>query len=204
VSHAKGRGNKPVGQQAGILNSGKRVVLRDRLPSDVEHYLRWQTSGEWRFYDPWEEPRTSVTAHEASEFRDRFLRGCEQGTNPTPRDHATIASPENEAFGFVNRYSKEGFPDTWYVGISICEDSYLNRGLGTDALRLWVQHLFSNPQIHRLGLDTWSNNPRMIRAAQKAGFVYEGEEREILLWHGQRLNLVHLSILRPDWEGNQG
>lgn len=38
-----------------ILIRGPNLVLRDRLPSDVERYLHWRTHGEWRYYDaPWE------------------------------------------------------------------------------------------------------------------------------------------------------
>jgi RimJ/RimL family protein N-acetyltransferase len=191
--------------QTGVLASGRRVVLRDRLPTDVDQYLRWQTSGEWRFYDaPWEGYRTSLTAEEAEDFREGFLRGNEEESAPTPRNRATIATPADQAIGFVNRYTKEGFPEAWYVGINICEDSYLNRGLGTEALRLWVQYLFSNSEIHRVGLDTWSFNPRMKRVAEKAGFVYEGEERELLAWQGKRLNLIHYGILCSEWEGARG
>ncbi len=172
-----------------------------RRPSNVDGYLRWQTNGEWRFFDPWEEPRTSVTAEEASEFRERFLQECEPGSDPTSRDHAVILTADNEPVGFANRYEREVFTDAWYPGISICEDGCLNHGLGTEALRLWVYYLFTTSEIHCLGLDCWSNNPRMKGAAEKAGFVYEGKERELLAWQGERLNLDHYGLLRSEWTG---
>jgi RimJ/RimL family protein N-acetyltransferase len=32
------------------------------------------------------------------------------------------------------------------VGIDICEDAYLNRGYGTEALCLWVDHQFTDDE----------------------------------------------------------
>ncbi len=87
--------------------------------------------------------------------------------------------------GWVNRYGEQENPRVRYVGIDICEDAYLNRGLGTEALRLWIDHLFATSDVHKLGLETWSFNPRMIRVAEKVGFVYEGRQREVRQWQGE-------------------
>lgn len=55
-----------------VLASGDRVILRDRLPSDVDSYLRWRTLGEWRRYDaPWEGVCTAMTVEEIATFRMR-------------------------------------------------------------------------------------------------------------------------------------
>jgi RimJ/RimL family protein N-acetyltransferase len=182
-----------------IIASGKRVVLRDRLPSDVECYLRWQTRGEWRLYDaPWENEDVPRTAEEEEAFRERFLEKCRRELS-VPRRRATIARLEGEPLGWVNRYGDKDLP-AYRVGIDICEDVYLNQGIGTEALGLWVDYLFSNSDVHRIGLDTWSFNGRMMRVAEKVGFVLEGAERELMLWQGQRLDLVHFGMLREEWK----
>ena len=54
--------------------------------------------------------------------------------------------------------------------------------------------------IHRISLDTWSFNPRMIRVAQKLGFVYEGAQREMQQWQGEWLDLLHFGMLRSEWD----
>jgi RimJ/RimL family protein N-acetyltransferase len=117
-----------------------------------------------------------------------------------PRKRATIATLEGEPLGWVSRYGDERFPEACLVGISIGEDAYLNRGIGTEALGLWVDYLFSNSSIHRIGLDTWPLNPRMVRVAEKLGFVYEGTERELIEWQGDRLDRIHFGMLRKEWE----
>jgi RimJ/RimL family protein N-acetyltransferase len=183
--------------------TGKTVILRDALPADVTSYLRWQTQGEWRTYDaPWEGIRTSLSEAQEETFRQQFLDRCGQMLS-TPRHTATIAARDNQPLGWVNRYAHDRFPETWFVGINLCEDTALNQGLGTEALALWVDYLFSNSNIHRLSLDTWSFNPRMRRVAEKVGFVYEGAQREMIEWQGSWLDWVHYGLLRQEWEGKQ-
>ena len=183
-----------------ILAKGKLVFLRDHLPSDVDPYLRWQFSGEWRRFDaPWEESEFStMTPEEIEAFRERSLASRQKELD-LPRKMAVIVSIEGKPLGWVNRYAKKDYPDVWYVGIDICEDDYLGRGFGTEALGLWIDYLFSHSDVHRIGLETWSFNPRMMRAAEKAGLVYEGAERELREWQGQRLDFVLYGLLRREW-----
>jgi RimJ/RimL family protein N-acetyltransferase len=185
-----------------VIASGERTILRDRLPSDVESYLRWQTIGEWRLYDaPWENENEHVptTSEEEEAFRACFLEKCRQEL-PMPRKRATIAALGDEPLGWVSRYGDERFSEAYCVGISIGEDAYLNQGIGTEALGLWVDYLFSNSDVHRIGLDTWSFNGRMMRVAEKLGFVGEGVERELMQWQGKRLDRVHFGVLRKEWK----
>ncbi|MGD8398181.1 MAG: GNAT family protein [Anaerolineae bacterium] len=191
-------------QRDTFLVAGERVVLRDLLPSDAEDYVRWQVSGEWRRFDaPWETMRTSMTEEETEAFRQRF-HGIDAQALSVPRAWATIATREDRPLGWVNRYTKERFPDVWYVGINICEDDCLGRGMGTEALGLWIDYLFRHSDVHRIGLDTWSFNPRMMRVAEKLGFVYEGAERELMAWQGERLDFVHYGLLRREWAERRG
>ena len=184
----------------GIITSGRRVILRDRLPSDVESYLRWQTHGEWRLYDaPWENEHVPTTAEEEEAFCVRFLEKCRQ-EHSVPRKWAMIATLEGEPLGWVSRYGDKRFTEAYRIGIDICEDAYLDQGIGTEALRLWVDYLFANSDVHRIGLDTWSFNGRMMRVAEKLGFVREGAERELIRWQGKWLDLVHFGMLRREWK----
>jgi RimJ/RimL family protein N-acetyltransferase len=176
------------------------VRLRDRLPTDVDAFLRWQTQGQWRLLDaPWEGVRTTYTEAEEAQYRQRFLEQLAD-VPPSPRKRTVIALLDDRPVGWVIRYGEERSPDTWMIGIDICEDDLLERGLGSEALRLWVDYLFGNSTIHRIGLDTWSFNPRMMRVAEKLGFIPEGAQREVLQWQGEWLDLVHYGMLREEWE----
>jgi RimJ/RimL family protein N-acetyltransferase len=116
---------------------------------------------------------------------------------------AVITTLDNIPIGDVSRYSDKQNHYFWYVGIGICEDDYLNRGFGTEALRLWIDYLFTISDKHKLCLETWSFNPRMIRAAEKAGFVLEGRQREMRLWQDEWIDFMLFGILREEWQGNR-
>ena len=111
-----------------------------------------------------------------------------------------IVAEDDHLIGLVNRYPHERFPDLFLVGIRICEDDFLNRGYGTEALRLWINYLFDNSTVHRIGAATWSFNPRAIALLNKVGFTHEGTERELALWQGQWQNRLHFGMLRSEWE----
>lgn len=183
-----------------MIASGKNLILRDRLPSDVDRFIYWQTHGEWRLLDaPWEGKYTSLTEEQEADLRTKFLELCAEEL-PLPRKSVMIAMKDNRPIGWVVRSGEDRTPDTWTVGIDICEDDMLNKGLGTEALGLWVDYLFTNSNVHRIGLDTFSFNPRMRHVAEKLGFVPEGMQREVLQWDGQWLDLVHFGMLRAEWE----
>ena len=188
---------------ADAIASGTRAVLRDPRPSDADRWVYWRDHGVWREYDaPWEALRPPLTPEQQDQTRRSFIDRCSED-HPAPRASAIVATTADVPVGTVNRYGEKRFPDAWYVGISICEDAYLNQGIGSEALALWVDHLFAHSDIHRIGLRTYSFNDRMLRVAEKTGFAREAVERELILWRGDWLDRVSYGMLRGEWEGRR-
>jgi RimJ/RimL family protein N-acetyltransferase len=159
-----------------LLARGNGVLLRDPVASDSDAYVYFMTHGEWRDFDaPWE------TDPSTDDLKKNFINWCTQEP-PCPRTRALIVTRDDFPIGRLVRYGESRFPKSWSVGIDINDDTYLNRGLGTEALTLWIAYLFSNSDIHRIGLDTWSFNPRMAHVAGKLGFVLEGTQRGLIEW----------------------
>lgn len=184
---------------APVTIAGLRILLRDASASDLESYSRWMRAGEWRQFDaPWE--RENLPQKDA-EIAAQFER-CYLGELPTPRKRLIVALPDSQPIGWVIRYDEKRFPSTWNIGINICEDTHLGQGLGTEALKLWIDYLFANSEIHRIAFATYSFNARVIRLAEKLGFTFEGREREIVNWQGAWHDRLHFSVLRREWEVN--
>ena len=185
------------------LATGQLVVLRDQITSDVDAFLHWRTYGEWRLWDaPWEGGSDALTSKEELEYRERFVSRLEDEV-PSPRQRAVITTRVGKPLGWVSRYGGKDNPLVWFVGIDIGEDDYLNRGYGTEALKLWVNYLFANSEYHKLCLDTWSFNPRMMRVAEKIGFIPEGFQRHMQFWQGEWLDLIHYGLLREECEAKR-
>jgi len=197
---ARGAGHAAAGK---ILARGTNVLLRDRHPHDADSYVRWHTTGSWREYDaPWEQGPPLETEEQKEGLRRRFLHTCQEPV-PKARLTAIIALPDGRPLGWVSRYGTGSPPIACKVGIDICEDEFLDRGLGTEALTLWIDYQFSDPALHRIALDTWSMNPRMVRVAHKLGFTPEGIEREQRQWQDAWLDLIHFGLLRREWEARR-
>lgn len=190
----------PEKKEKHIIASGSRVILRDAFPADIERYIDWMKHGEWQQYDaPWETARLPHDEHDIRKmFSEKFMRNLS-----SPRSRAIICTNENRPVGWVNRYVEQRFPDAWFVGIDICDDDYLNKGIGTEALKLWVNYLFAHSDVHRIGLATYSFNKRMIRVAEKLNFTHEGTDREIIKWQGEWVHRLHFGILRKEWKENK-
>jgi len=186
-----------------ILMQTPEVILRDLDREDLEPFLKWQTSGEWRHLDaPWDGILYAMSPEQEKVYRANFLKARALPL-PSPRKTALIVLPDGAPIGFVNRYGDDRFKDVFYLGISICEDAYLNRGMGTIALQAWIDYLFGNSTAHKLELHTWSLNPRMMHVAEKLGFKREGTERELVEWQGVRQDRIRYGLLRREWEENK-
>lgn len=187
----------------GIIAIGRRVILRDRQIDDADRFTHWQSHGEWLSFDaPWERKRAVLSSEEVTRIKEKFLSGCDKEL-PQPRTRGMIATTDGHLIGFVNRYPHDRFPDLFLIGMSICEDEYLNQGYGTEALQLWIDYLFAAATVHRIGAATWSFNPRAIALLKKVGFAHEGTERELHHWGDRWHDRLQFGLLRQEWEGNK-
>jgi len=83
-------------------------------------------------------------------------------------------------------------------GIMIGDKSRWNQGYGTEAVRLLVQHGFNTLNLNRIYLRVLENNPRAIRAYEKAGFTHEGRQRQAEYKDGRYLDLLVMSIVKDE------
>ena len=116
------------------------------------------------------------------------------GENP-PAAYA-IASPE-EAIGVIGyiggqdvyRYSAE-------VGYWLGEE-YWGRGIMTEAVRIFSDHLFATYEFKRLFAGIFSSNPASARVLEKAGYTCEGTLRAHVTKNGELLDEHLYARLRP-------
>ncbi|NMO23457.1 GNAT family N-acetyltransferase [Pyxidicoccus fallax] len=82
-------------------------------------------------------------------------------------------------------------------------DAYHGRGLGTRAVGMMVEQLFTLPFLHRIWLTTLADNLASQAVARKLGFTLEGTMREHSVQLGQRCGLQFWGLLRPEWEARR-
>lgn len=85
------------------------------------------------------------------------------------------------------------------VGIFIGEKSFWNQGYGRETMRLMLKHGFETLNLNRIWLRVFENNPRGIRAYERAGFQHEGRMRQALYQSGRYFDVLIMSVLRDEW-----
>lgn len=81
--------------------------------------------------------------------------------------------------------------------IRIGEPAYRSRGLGTQAVRLLVQHGFGELGLHRIALTVRADNERAIRSYRRCGFEVEGVLRDAAFIEGRFVDLLAMAVLAP-------
>jgi RimJ/RimL family protein N-acetyltransferase len=86
------------------------------------------------------------------------------------------------------------------LGIFIGDKTLWNQGYGTETMRLLLHHGFTTLNLHRIFLRVYEENPRAVRAYEKAGFILEGRMRQAEFRDGNYLDVLLMSVLRPEWK----
>ncbi|SBS35045.1 Putative ribosomal N-acetyltransferase YdaF [Marinomonas spartinae] len=77
------------------------------------------------------------------------------------------------------------------------------KGIAAIAVPLWVSYLFQTKDIERVGMTTWSGNPRMMSLALKLGFQQEARLRKVRYYDGKYYDSVKYGVLRSEWQARR-
>ena len=169
------------------------VTIRPIKEQDLQRM--WELSfkdenPEWKKWDaPYYEHQT-MTYEAFLERRDKIVA----------QDDYWGIEVDGELIGMVSYYW-EHKPSLWLeMGIVIYEPQYWSGGYGTKALTMWIDHLFNEMPLVRVGYTTWSGNARMIKVGEKLGMTMEARLRKVRYWNGTYYDSIRMGILREEWE----
>jgi len=168
---------------------GQNVTQRDLSDADLNDYRKWFTKGlEWTKWDaPWEEMSDTFAQNFIQRLSDKLSKG--------PQEIKTRFEIEVDGthIGWVSSYSNERKPDFLAVGISIPEEDFWAKGIGREALQLWIGYIFENHGLEYIYCETWSGNERMVRLALSIGFEII-ENDKVLEYNGMQYNKLRFRI----------
>jgi diamine N-acetyltransferase len=173
---------------------GERIRLRAVERSDLPRYVEWLNDPEitagLSMYVPLSQ------ADEESWFEEMRKRPAEQ--------HPVVIEMLNQdswlpiggcGFNLIDQHNRSA-----EVGIFIGQKDLWNRGYGTETMRLLLKHGFNNLNLHRIALRVYETNKGAIRSYEKAGFVHEGRLRQAEFRNGKYVDVLLMSVLRPEWQ----
>jgi RimJ/RimL family protein N-acetyltransferase len=178
------------------LFQGRLVRLSSEDPQVMaEAFMRWnQNSVYMRLLDS--DPAHLWSAKKIKEWLEKDL----DSALPNNLLFAIRTLAEDKLIGFIafdgiNWTNRDG-----YVAIGIGEQDFWSKGYGSDAMQLMLRYGFTELNLHRISLTVFEQNPRGIRSYEKCGFNHEGRIREFLLRDGKRSDMLHMGILRREWD----
>jgi putative hydrolase of HD superfamily len=180
-----------------IWLDGVRVTLRDIGPADLDVLAYWlRPEQRWRELDgpTFDQPAPDEIAR-ILEHR-RTLATSRQ--RPRPRTNLGVADLDTDLIlGEVSQIAGGDAPN---LNIVIYNPDLWGYGLGYEALGLWCDYLFQDPDgSAALTLETWSGNAGMVRLAQKLGFAESTRDRRATVVGGRRHDALRYVLERAEW-----
>lgn len=166
---------------------GPRLRLRPLTPEDLPMLMRWLADPEVReFYG--RPPESLAEAH------DIYLVAEDA---PCWR---LVIEDRGRPVGEI-QYFHPYLNERWSAGIDIFigEPGDRNRGLGTEAVRTLLQHLFEVKGVNRVTIGPEPANRRAIRSYEKTGFQLDGVIRRSYKVDDRWVDAVHMTILDDEW-----
>lgn len=176
------------------------VILRDIELKDLDSYYKWNHP-DMKFHEfngPYFERSTEEELKGSiSKLKERLLN---KEINAFRNKKIIADKGTDEIIGQVNWYWKSEETLWMEIGIVIFNENYWGLGIGLTAMKLWIDEVFDDhPEIVRLGLTTWSGNVRMMKLAEKLGFIKEAVYRKARIVNNEYYDSVSYGILREEW-----
>lgn len=174
----------------------QQVVLRDMIQSDIEDYVKWfSTRMEWQKFDaPWE-PVSLCEEEERKTWTEYFNQ-----TKDLDKDRTRYKFEiewQGKHVGWVSRYNELSYvpydDKTCAVGIDIADDASRGKGVGTAALKTFIDYIHRQGS-HPIYLETWSGNTAMLRVAEKLGFQEIHRQRGARFIDGRAYDAITLCL----------
>jgi len=103
--------------------------------------------------------------------------------------------------GFAKLYEIEWTHSVSQIVLGIGDPGDRRKGYGTDALNLLLRYAFTELNLFRLSTLVPEYNLGALRLFQKAGFIEEVRRRQALNRDGRYWDLIHVGLLRDEWQG---
>ncbi|WP_406453597.1 GNAT family N-acetyltransferase [Streptomyces sp. NBC_00876] len=105
--------------------------------------------------------------------------------------------------GSANLWGIDTHNRSAHIGLGLLP-SARGKGYGTDVVATMCTYGFVVRSLHRLQIETLSDNTPMLRSAERNGFVREGVLRSSAWVMGEFLDEVLLGLLVEDWKPGPG
>ncbi|MEU6679837.1 GNAT family protein [Streptomyces sp. NPDC046853] len=123
------------------------------------------------------------------------------GTDPGSVPFSVVELDGGTLVGTANLWGIDNHSRSAHIGLGLLPSSR-GKGFGTDVVAVLCHYGFVVRGLHRLQIETLSDNAAMLRSAERNGFVREGLLRSSAWVMGEFLDEVLLGLLVQDWKSD--
>jgi len=175
-----------------MLFESSRVRLSSMTKEDTEIYHKWRNDVEVMHST---NPSLDVYPMEATkEFVDHVILG----TNAA-KSYIMVEKGNEIPIGIVALINIDYKNRNAECIIDIGEKEYWGKGFGSEGLKLLLDYVFYEMNLHRVSLKVFSFNDRALRLYTKIGFQQEGSSRQSLFRDGEWHDIIHMGLLQNEY-----
>jgi UDP-4-amino-4,6-dideoxy-N-acetyl-beta-L-altrosamine N-acetyltransferase len=164
------------------------IDLRPMELGDILQIREWRNLPEIAEY--------MYTDHEISEEEHAQWFG---GAINDPKRRYWVIELEGTSVGLANLYDISELHNRAYWAFYLASPEVRGRGVGSFAERFVMRYAFDELGLDKLGCEVLATNAAVVRMHQRYGFQIDGTLRRHVIKHGQRVDVVTLSLLREEW-----
>ncbi|HEX8853038.1 MAG TPA: GNAT family protein [Pyrinomonadaceae bacterium] len=162
-------------------------------PEHAAAWMRWRNEPASRRFNPLlpltvEELARRLASYYGSDLHDR-----------TRAEYRWMVQLGAEVVGTVSASNASWAMGYVEIGYMLAE-THQGRGLGTRSVRLLIEKLFRETDLHRIFATVSIENEPSCRLLERLGFAREGTLREHYLIQGRRIDEAVYGLLRHEWE----
>ncbi len=110
---------------------------------------------------------------------------------------------DRRLIGYARIYWIEWNHGNAMIQLGLGDPSARGKGYGGQALDLLLRFAFTELNLFRVSAMVPEYNQVALQLFQKAGFVEEARRHKAIHRYGQRWDLIHLGLLRQEWQAKQ-
>lgn len=174
---------------------GERITIRPLMPEDAEHLALWWNDKETMNHAGF--PNGLMRSRQSIE--EEVLAECKKSTYAECR-RMMICEGERP-IGEISYSTWDQRNRSVEFGIKIAREEDRGRGLGGEALRLWISYLFATLAVDRIHLSTMPDNKLAHGLYEKLGFQEYGRARKAYFdaRSNDYIDMVLMDLLREEW-----
>jgi len=175
---------------------GKRVYLRPlNEETDLGLCQRWINSPEIRpFIGSGNMPITRIGEKEF------FAEANGKSKVPGNILLGIVLKKDHRLIGTIGLHDINWIDRTATTGTLIGDPADRGQGFGSEAKEMLLEYAFQTLNLHRISSKALAYNKASRRYSEKCGYKLEGRARQAIYKDGRYHDLVHLGILKSDWE----